>query len=188
MTALTLLWLPILLSAVFVFVVSSVIHMALPIHRNDYQKLPDEASLLESLRRHTLPPGQYVFPSCKSMQEMGQPEMLKKYQQGPVGFLLMRKAGIPNIGPSLAAWFLFCIVVSVFVGYLTGLACKPGSEFLAVFRVAGACGVLGYAFTNVTESIWKGVAWRTAFKFVFDGLVYGLVTAATFAWLWPATV
>ena len=36
------LWLPILLSAVFVFLLSAVIHMALPWHKNDFKKMPDE--------------------------------------------------------------------------------------------------------------------------------------------------
>ena len=42
------LWLPILLSAVIVFVASSIIHMALPIHKSDYRKLPDEAKVLDT--------------------------------------------------------------------------------------------------------------------------------------------
>ncbi|HEX7420299.1 MAG TPA: hypothetical protein VF505_10460 [Thermoanaerobaculia bacterium] len=36
MTALTALWLPILLSALFVFIVSSIIHMAPLWHKNDF--------------------------------------------------------------------------------------------------------------------------------------------------------
>lgn len=42
MVTLSALWLPILLSAVIVFVASSIIHMAIPIHKNDYRQLPDE--------------------------------------------------------------------------------------------------------------------------------------------------
>ena len=42
MVALADLWLPILVSGVVVFVVSSVIHMLIPIHRGDYAKLPGE--------------------------------------------------------------------------------------------------------------------------------------------------
>ena len=44
------LWLPILLSAVFVFVASSVLHMVLPIHKGDYKKPPGEDAVLESMR------------------------------------------------------------------------------------------------------------------------------------------
>ena len=41
-------------------------------------------------------------------------------------------------------------------------------------------------FTSVNDSIWKGVSWCVTSKFMFDGVVYALVTGATFAWLWPA--
>ena len=40
MVPLAALWLPILLSAVIVFVVSSLIHMVLPWHENDYVRVP----------------------------------------------------------------------------------------------------------------------------------------------------
>jgi hypothetical protein len=183
MTTLAALWLPILLSAVFVFVVSSVIHMALPIHRNDYKKLPDEDKILDALRG-IVPAGQYVFPRCSSMKEMSSPEMVEKLKRGPVGTLIVR--GRISMGASLMQWFVFCIVIGLFVAYLTGLVEPAGAEGMRVFRIAGTVAVLGYAFSGVTDSIWKGVSWSTAGKFVVDGLVYGIVTGATFAWLWPA--
>lgn len=72
MTELASLWLPILLSALFVFVASSVIHMVLPIHRGDYRKLPQEDRVLDGLR-DVVPPGQYMFPCPDSMKDMGTP-------------------------------------------------------------------------------------------------------------------
>ena len=53
MVPLTSLWLPILLSAVVVFAASSIIHMVLPYHRNDFKKLPDEEGFLAALRATT---------------------------------------------------------------------------------------------------------------------------------------
>jgi len=186
MTTLVSLWLPILLSAVLVFVASSVIHMVLQIHKKDYMKLPDEARLLDALRGK-VPPGHYVFPCADSMKDMGSPEMQRKFAEGPVGSLIMRPNGMPFMGKALGQWFAFCVVVSVFVAYLTSLALPIGTkhEYMSVFRIAGTVAVLGYAFSNVTDSIWKGVSWAITLRFVFDGVVYGLVTAGTFAWLWP---
>lgn len=40
------LWVPILLSAVIVFVASSILHMVLPIHRSDYKKVAKEDEFL----------------------------------------------------------------------------------------------------------------------------------------------
>ena len=188
MTTLAMLWLPILLSAVFVFIASSVIHMALQIHKADYKRLPNEEQALEALRKAGVQPGQYVFPCPASgqMKDCSSPEMVAKYEQGPVGTVVVRPKGMPGIGKSLGQWFAFCIVVSVFVAYLTGLAAKPGEAGLQVFRISAAAALLGHGSTSVCDSIWKGVSWGTTARFVFDGVVYALVTGATFAWLWPA--
>jgi Flp pilus assembly protein TadB len=188
MTTLAMLWLPIVLSAVFVFVASSVIHMVLQLHKADYKRLPNEEQALEALRKAGVPPGQYVFPCPVSgqMKDCSSPEMVAKYEQGPVGMAVVRQKGMPGLGKSLGQWFAFCIVVSVFVAYLTGLAARPGEPGMLVFRVAAAAALLGHAFTWVHDSIWKGVSWGTTARFVFDGVVYALVTGGTFAWLWPA--
>ena len=62
MTALPALWLPILLSSVIVFVVSSVIHMALPWHKSDYPPIPNEDKVMDALRPFAIPPGDYMVP------------------------------------------------------------------------------------------------------------------------------
>jgi hypothetical protein len=186
MVDLSALWLPIVLSAVLVFLASSVIHMVLPIHRGDFQKLPGEDALLAAMRSHGLPPGQYLFPCPASMQEMASPEMLKKYEQGPVGQLIVRPNGPPAIGRSLVQWFLFSLAIGFCTAYICGLTLAPGTAGMRVFRIAGAVALLPYAVAYAHDSIWKGLRWGTAMKFVFDGVIYALVTAAAFAWLWPA--
>jgi hypothetical protein len=184
MTSLASLWLPILLSAVFVFVVSSLVHMVLQLHKNDYQPLPDENGVLATLRNLRVGPGQYVFPHCKSMKDFGDPAVQEKFKQGPIGTMIVRPSSCMNMGTALSQWFAYCIVVSIVVAYLTGLARAPGAN--DVFRVAAATALLGYGFSSAVDSIWKGVAWSTTAKFFFDGVLYALTTGAVFAWLWPA--
>jgi hypothetical protein len=179
------LWLPIVLSAVFVFVASSVLHMLLPIHWGDYGKLPQEEEVLAGLREHGLKPGQYVFPCPASPKEMNSPELRARYEQGPVGTMVVLTNGPPAMGKSLVQWFVYTLVISVFVAYLTRVALEPGASYLAVFRFSGTIAILPYAVTYVNDSIWKGLSWTTSLKFVFDGIVYCLVTAGTFGWLWP---
>jgi hypothetical protein len=186
MTTIAALWLPILLSAVFVFVVSSVIHMVVQFHKRDYTKLANEDAVMASLRQLGVGPGQYMFPCAGSMKEFGTPEMQAKFAAGPVGTLIVRTRESLNIGKALAQWFVLTLVVSVFVAYVTGLARAPGSP--DVFRVALCVALPAYAFASVDSSIWKGVSWATTTKFVVDGVLYALVTAATFAWLWPQMV
>lgn len=185
MVPLTSLWLPILVSAVFVFVVSSVVHMLLPVHKNDFRKLPREDEALEALGKLSIPPGDYMFPSCSSMSEMKDPAFLVKMQRGPVGMMTVMPSGPPSIGPSLALWFVYCAVVGLFAAYVTGRALGPGAHYLAVFRFAGVTAFVGYALSSWQNTIWYKRAWTTTLKTTIDGLAYGLCTAGVFGWLWP---
>src|SRR5437868_8748917 len=129
MVPLAALWLPILLSAVFVFIVSSIIHMALPYHKSDYRKLPDEDRVLDSLRATSVTPGPvYYFPT-HTMKDMKTPEVQEKFKRGPVGLLQIRPSGAPQMGMFLGQWFVFCIVISLFVAYLTGRTRGPEAEY-----------------------------------------------------------
>src|SRR5579863_8933433 len=50
MSVLQALWLPILLSSVFVFLASSIIHIALPRwHKGDYLKVPNEDEVMDAM-------------------------------------------------------------------------------------------------------------------------------------------
>ena len=101
------LWLPILLSAVSVFIVSSIIHMLLSYHSNDFTKLPDEEEVMEDLRKYNIPPGEYSMPRAGSMKEMSTPEFIEKQKNGPVAMMTVIENGPVNMGMSLFLWFLF---------------------------------------------------------------------------------
>lgn len=185
MAFLTELWLPILLAAVLVFVASSVIHMALPIHKKDHSKLPDEAAVLAAMRAAGVRPGSYMFPFGECMKEMSSPEMIAKFNQGPVGFARIFPNGMMAIGKALVQWFVFSIIVSACCAYVAHVTLPRGTDYLTVFRVIGTVAFMAYGFGSVCESIWKGQSWGTTCRFLFDALVYGLMTAGPFGWLWP---
>jgi hypothetical protein len=185
MVSLTALWLPILLSAAAVFIASSIIHMLLPYHKRDYAKLPGEEKVLDVIREAGVGPGSYSFPCPSSPKEMRSPEMLAKYQKGPVGLLNVLPSGPPAMGKYLAMWLAYCLAIGFFVAYLTASTVAPGAAYLHVFRVAGTVGFLAYGAANVSDSIWKGQPWRRTLKDLFDALIYGTVTAGVFASLWP---
>jgi hypothetical protein len=185
MVALTALWLPILLAAALVFIASSLLHMVLPIHKRDFKKVPGEDGLLGALREAKVTPGDYVFPCADDPKDTFSAEMMDKYEQGPNGFLTVMPAGKPNMGKLLVQWFAYCLVVSVLVAYVTGRTTGAGAEYLAVFRVAGTTSFIAYAMAHISDSIWQGQSWKLTFKYMFDGLVYGLLTAGAFGWLWP---
>ncbi len=187
MTFLLELWLPILVSAVVVFVLSSIIHMALPVHKGDYGRMPAEEAVLDAMRAAGVPRGTYAFPACTSMKQMAEPETMARFARGPVGFLTVLPNGPHAIGKSLLQWFLLSVAVSVLSAYAAHHALPAGAAASAVLRIAGTVAIAGYALGSVQDSIWKGVPWRITAKFVVDGIVYGLATGATFAWMWPGT-
>ena len=186
MVSLMSLWLPILLSAVLVFAVSSIIHMVFKYHNSDHTKMPGEENILEAMRKESLGRGEYVFPCPADMKDMGSPEMLKKYEKGPVGFMTVGHPGAPGMGASLAQWFVYSIFMGILVAYVASRTLGPGAEYLAVFRVAGAVAFIGYAASEPVGSIWWKRKWKSTFKHMLDGLLYALVTAGAFGWLWPS--
>jgi hypothetical protein len=185
MVPLTALWVPILLSAVLVFITSSIIHMVLRYHNRDYTRLPNEEAVRAAIRSGNPAPAQYIIPYAAEMKEMETPEMKQKYAEGPIAVLNLKRPGTFSMGPSLTQWFIYTLVVSLFIGYVAAAALPPGTEYLRVFRIVGATGFLAYAAGQVPGAIWMGKPWSVAWKEVLDGLIYGLVTAGAFGWLWP---
>jgi hypothetical protein len=184
MIGLTSLWLPIVLSAVLVFIASSIIHMLLGYHANDYVATPDEEKVRAALRG--IPPGDYVVPHASTPAAMKTPEYRQKMTEGPAAFITIGPTGEWSMGRSLGLWFVYCLAVSVAAAYIAGRALGPDANYLEVFRFAGATAFIGYAV-----ALWQGVIWyrrsvSATLKSTLDGLIYALLTAGTFGWLWPA--
>lgn len=185
MTALVALWLPILVSAVIVFVASSIIHMAPLWHRSDFPKLPNEDAAMDALRPLAIPPGEYLMPRAASGKDMRSPEFMEKMNKGPVATITVLRPGPPSMARNLILWFIFCVVVSIFAAYVTCHALPVGAHYLRVFRFVGTTAFLGYAVALWQTSIWYWRPWSSTIKATVDGLIYALLTAGTFGWLWP---
>ena len=82
-------------------------------------------------------------------------------------------------------WFVYSLIVGVFAGYVTGRAVHPGANYLDVFRFVGATSFMGYGLALMQNSIWYWKKWSTTLKSMFDALIYALLTAGVFGWLWP---
>ncbi len=185
MVGLHTLWVPILLSSVIVFIVSSVIHMLSLWHKSDYPKVPNEDKVMDALRPFAIPPGDYLIPRASSTQEMRSPEFIEKMKKGPVMVLTVWPNGPTPMGTSLILWFLYSAVVGVFAGYVAGRALPVGAAYLQVFRFVGTTAFVGYSLALWQMAIWYHRAWSTTIKATVDGLIYALLTAGTFGWLWP---
>lgn len=176
---------PVLLSAVLVFIASSLIHTVIKWHKPDYRKLSNEDQVRAAIRAANPPPGQYIFPWATDSKDMCSPEMEKKMIEGPVGLMWLRPSGPVKMGPFLGKWFLYTLVVSLLVSYVGWCVLPRGTEYSKVFQLIGATTWLAYSWESPTDSIWAGKPWSVTFKNLFDGLIYACLTAGAFAWLWP---
>jgi len=179
------LWFPILLSAVFVFLVSSFIHMVLPYHKGDFKKLPDEDGVMNALRNLNIPPGEYSFPRAESMKEMSSPEFKSKLEKGPAAFITVLRNEAPSMTGGLILWFVYSLLIGVIAAYVASRAVGMDANYLSVFRFTGVTAFACYSIALLQNSIWYKRAWSVTFKSMFDGLIYAFVTAGTFGWLWP---
>jgi hypothetical protein len=183
MVTLGMLWLPILVSAAIVFVASFLMWMVLPHHKSDWQRLPDEAGVTAALKKAG--GGLYMLPCCGDAALMNDPAFKKRYEEGPTGIITLRAPGPSSMNRQLALSLLYNLGAAVFVAYLAGRTLPPGTHYLQVFRVAGTATFLAYAGALFYPAIWMNRPWRVALKDMMDALVYALLTAGVFGWLWP---
>lgn len=185
MTSLTLLWLPILLSAAIVFIASFVIHMAIPWHRSDYHRMPEEDKVMDALRPFAIPPGDYMVPRPSNMKDMRTPEFADKIKNGPVMVVTVMPNGQMGVGRNMVLWFINLLVVGFLTAYVAGRALPVGAPYLHVFRFAGATAFIAYSVALWQLSIWYRRSWGTTIRYTLDGLIFACLTAGVFGWLWP---
>jgi hypothetical protein len=185
MVAISALWMPIVLSAVFVFIALSLIHALFGWHKDDMAAVPDEAKVMETLRGLNVKPGDYRFPFGRTAAEMTTPEFEAKMKAGPVGNMTILPSGEMNMGKMMGQWFIYSLVVAVIVAYVTGRTRAQGAPYLEVFRVSGTVAFCCYSVAHWQNWIWWGKSTRFTLTHTLDGLIYALVTAGTFGWLWP---
>lgn len=185
MTTLASLWLPILVASVFVFIAGSLIHMVLPWHKSDYPPMPNEDAVMGALRPFNIPPGDYFIPRPQGREGMKSTDYQDKVQKGPVVVMTVMPNGMMAMGKTFVQWFGYLVVVSLFSAYVAGRALAPAAPFAQVLRFTGVAAFLSYSVALWPMSIWYRRSWSLTIKATVDGLVYALITGATFAWLWP---
>ncbi len=185
MVSLIQLWLPIVLSAVFVFFASSLINMVLGFwHRPDYLGFANEEEVRTALRHGLRQPGVYVVPFCPP-ESMRDPQTKQKFAEGPIGMVALKPGAPMSMGKPLAQWFVFCVAISFLCALVAVHCLQPGSPGPLVFHTFALAGLLGHSSGPATNAIWWSHTWKGSFKYMVDGLVYALIIGATFAWLWP---
>lgn len=185
MTPLLSLWLPILLSAVVVFVISSLIHMVIKWHAPDYRGFANEDAVRDAIRAGNPAPGRYVVPYCADMKAMGSDAMLKKYREGPVGHIVIAPTGVPQMGRHLGLWFLWSLAVAAIAAYLAirVLGLDP-QHARGAAKLVGAVTFIAHGFGTMQESIWMARPWSSSAKYLLDAALYAVACGFVFFWFW----
>ena len=179
------LWQPILVATVLVWVASALVWMVLPHHKSDFSGMPDEEAAGNAIRPQNLSPGLYNIPHLPSWEAMKEESEQKKFNDGPVMFMTVLPNQVPAMGGKMAMSVIFYLVVSCLVAYVAGRALAPDTHYLGVFRLVGTVSWLAYGFARIPQSIWFGLPWSQQVKQLIDALIYALLTAGVFGWLWP---
>ena len=87
MVTIAALWMPILVSAILVFIASFLAWVVSPHHKSDWKQLPNEDAVRETMNKEKLEPGQYMVPYAADQKAMQAEAYLKKCSDGPVGYL-----------------------------------------------------------------------------------------------------
>ncbi|MBT8099927.1 MAG: hypothetical protein KJO82_09260 [Gammaproteobacteria bacterium] len=180
------LWLPIVLGTFLAWIASGLIHMVVKYHNSDYKRLTNEDEVMAAVRKGSPELGTHTFPFCIDMNEMKDAAVQQKFEAGPVGFLTIFPNGLPNMGKLMGQQISFFLVGCALIGYCAALAIEPGAQYMTVFRFVAAVGFLTFGWAVIPYSIWFGHAWSMTAKYLLDALIYGLIVAGGFAWLWPA--
>ncbi|NNE36373.1 MAG: hypothetical protein HKN13_14135 [Rhodothermales bacterium] len=186
MVSVLTLWLPILVAAIIVFIVSSILHMVFSYHNSDFGGVAAEDDVRSALRQFNIPPGDYIIPWAADNKARNSDEFKARADEGPVAYMHVLPNGMGNMTTSLLQWFAYSLIVGIFAAYIAGRALPVGADYLEVFRFAGCTAFVGYSLALLQNSIWYKKSWSATLKSVFDGLIYALCTGGAFGWLWPA--
>lgn len=180
------LWLPVVVSAVAVWLVSSVLHMALKYHKADYKPLSNEDAVGEAIRKGSPSPGLYHMPYMADMKEMKDPATVAKFAKGPVAIVTVLPSGPPAMGRLLVLWFVYCFLVSFVTAYVARHTLNLQSDGMLVLRMTSAVAFAAYGLSEFGTAIWRAIPWSNTVRSLIDGLVYAGVTGLVFSFLWPS--
>jgi hypothetical protein len=184
MTFVAHLWLPVVVSAFFVFLASSIIWTMMPHHQKEWHKLPGEAAVLAALRAQPAEPGLYALPGIDHPADRKSAAWKADLERGPIAYVTLVRGGMAPMGPKMFTSLVGNLVVSFFCAYIASHVLQPGASYLEVFRVVGTLGFMSYSFAKIQDSIWFGWPWRSLLAQAADALLFGCLMGGTFGWLW----
>ena len=175
---------PIVLSAVAVFIASSIFHMVLPHHRSDFAKIPSEDDVMAAMRKFSPPHGDYIIP-CPPNRAMKDPEYLAKVERGPIMVMTVMPNRFGDMGKLLGIWFFYLVLVMAIAAHATSRVVGIGAPGRDVFHTISLIVFSAMGLALVQNSVWYARKWSTTFKSLIDSVIYAAIAGGIFVWFWP---
>lgn len=175
------LWLPIVVASLVCFFMSAAIWVLFKWHNADYRKLEREEAVGAALKGAA--PGYYLLPYAVDQAETANPEVRKRFEDGPVAYITVAPNGMPSMPPKMIAMIVYFAIVSSFCAYMVTRTLAPGADYLAVFQVAGTVAFVANSLALIPESIWFNRPWSITLKNALDAVIYAGLTGGIFGWL-----
>lgn len=175
------LWLPVLATSIVIFIAGAIIWMAMPWHKTSWSRTRDEEAVRGALQGNS--PGAYTVPFAMANADLADPDLIRKFEEGPVAFINVVASGKPAMGGKLIMNFCYNLLVAVICAYMVSRTVAADAAYLDVFRIAGTTAFIAYGVAYIQESIWFGRPWQMTLKTFIDALIYALLTGGVFGWL-----
>ena len=179
------LWIPILAGGLLVWFASGLIHTVIKYHDSDYLKLANEDEVATALRNGSPSTGVHTLPHCTDMSQMKDEAMQKRFIEGPVAFITVFPKGMPPMGKLMGQQIAYSVLGCLLIAYCATVALPAGADYMTVFRFVSTVGFLTFGWATIPFAIWYGLRWPTIAKYLVDALIYSLIAAGMFGWLWP---
>lgn len=152
---------------VMLFIWGAVSHMALGLGESSMKSMQNEDTVIAAMKENMKEPGLYLFPGgapSNNMTAEQQAEFMRKWEQGPSGFLVFHPAGMPGMGAkTLLTELASNIAAALIAAYLLAQALSSlpglGSRVLFVTLI----GVI--PFLAISVSYWNWYGFPASFTF-----------------------
>lgn len=159
-----------ILAGIVVFAWGALSHMVLGLGETGIKQIPNEDTVLATMKGNIIEPGFYFFPWGDESTPEGMKQWEEKYKRGPIGVLIYQPAGRTPMGPGqLGTELGIDIVAALIAAALLAQAAAVGFGGRLLFVVL--LGLFGAVATNISYWNWYGFPTDYTLAVVADEII-----------------
>ena len=155
------------LGGLAMFIWGAVSHMALNIGASSMKSMQNEKTVIAAMKENMKESGLYLFPGGVPSNDMTaeqRKEVMRKWEQGPSGFLVFHPEGMPAMGAKTLSTELFSNILAALVAaFLLSQALGTLTSFGSRVLFVALIGLV--PFLGLSVSYWNWYGFPTGFTF-----------------------